>query len=76
MPGTIREVAETLGARLSAAAVAHRDAQEVAAIRARSFRQLVVEALDAGMRRRDVAELAGVTPARVHAILAREYARP
>lgn len=75
LPATPLEVAHNLGARLSAAAVAHRDAQEVASKRAKTFRQLVVEALDAGMRQADVAQLAGVSRSRLHAILAREYAR-
>lgn len=70
------EVAATLADRLRAAVVAHNDAQEVAQHCATRFRELVVEAIDTGMRQQDVAALAGISRSRVHAIVAREYARP
>lgn len=70
------EMKETLAAQLKAAAVQHRDAQEVAERKAKAFRRLVVECVDAGVRIKDVAAVAGVRPSRVHAIVAYEDSRP
>lgn len=67
------QATETVAARLQAATVAHRDAQEVARKAGKTWRQLVVEAIDAGMRQGDVAQLAGVARARIHAILVSEH---
>lgn len=66
------EVGESVAERLRAATVAHQDAREVAGRTAKAWRRLVVEALDAGMPQGQVAEIAGVSRARVHAILVRE----
>lgn len=68
--------AQDIADRLKAAAVAHRDAQEVADRAARRWRKLIMEALDAGMRQRDVAQLAGVTRARIHAVIVTESRQP
>jgi hypothetical protein len=76
LPPTPIEAAQTIGPRIEATAVAHRDAQEVATKAAKAFRETIVEALDAGMSQRDVATLAGVSRARLHAIVVREYSRP
>jgi len=62
--------------RLQAATVAHRDAQEVADRAAARWRKLIMEALDAGMRQRDVAQLAGVSRARIHAVIYTESRQP
>lgn len=61
---------DTVAARLAAATVSHRDAQETARVQSQRWRELVVEAVDAGLRIKDVARVASVSPARVHAILA------
>jgi hypothetical protein len=65
-----------LAARLEAATVAHRDAQEVAANAAATWRKLIVEAIDAGVPQKLVATLARVSTARVHAIVVGEYSKP
>lgn len=70
MTPTAVEVGEQIAARLSASAVAHRDAQEVAARKAAQWRRLIVEAIDAGIPSGVVAELAGVSRSRVHAVVA------
>lgn len=70
------EVAETLLDQLKAKTVAHRDAQEVARRCAAAFRQAVVEAVDAGVKIKHVAQVAGVAPTRVHAIVVAEDSRP
>lgn len=75
-PHATIEAHETIAARLAAATVAHKDAQEVAKDAAKKWRRLIVEGIDAGMRQADVAELAGVSRARLHAILVAEYSRP
>lgn len=70
------EVAETLADQLRAKTVAHRDAQEVAGRVAKEWRGLVVDLVDAGARIKDVAAAAGISSARVHAIIVGEYSRP
>lgn len=70
------EVAETLADRLRAATVQHRDAREVAQRKAKTWRELIVECVDAGARTKDVAAAAGISSARVHAIIVSEYSRP
>jgi hypothetical protein len=69
------EVAETIAIRLDAARVAHQDAQEIAAGAAATFRGLVIEAIEAGMRQADVAAIAHVSRARLHQIMVTEYSR-
>ena len=69
-PSNPLDVGDAIGDRLAHATVAHRDAQEVAREHAGRWKQLVVEAVDSGMKIREVAELARVSSARVHAILA------
>lgn len=64
-------VEDHISSRLAAATTAHRDAQEVAQACAKRWRELVIEAVDGGLRIKDVAELARVSASRVHAILAR-----
>lgn len=76
LPPTPIDQAHTITARLEAARVAHRDAQEIAGKRAGEFRAVIVEALDAGMKQKDVAQLAGISRARLHHILVSEYSRP
>lgn len=71
--GTLAD--EPIGARLASAAVAHRDAQEVAQIHSSRLRALVVEAIDAGMSQGDVAACVGFSRARVHQILCTELRR-
>jgi hypothetical protein len=67
------EVAEAVAERLRAATVAHQDAREVSGRAAKRWRALVAEAVDAGIPQGQVAEIAGISRARVHAILLREY---
>ncbi len=70
------EVPEAIAERLHAAVIAHTDAQEVAKLAAKAYRQLVVEAVDAGIKIKDVATMAGVSPPRIHAIIVAEDSRP
>jgi len=70
------EVKQNLPELLSAATVAHRDAQETASVTARRWKELIVEAIDAGARVRDVAELARVSPSRIHAVILSVCSRP
>lgn len=70
--GTAQNIAD----RLKAATVAHRDAQEVADNAAARWRKLIMEALDAGMRQKDVAQLAGVSRSRIHAVIYTESRQP
>jgi hypothetical protein len=77
LPPTPIDQAQTIAARLEAARVAHRDAQEIAGRAAKLFRETIIEALDViGLPQKQVAEMAGVSRARLHAIIAREYSRP
>lgn len=69
------EIRDYVGDRLKATTVAHRDAQEVAKKRAKAWREAIVEAIDAGMSRADVAKLAGVSQARVHHVIVAEHSR-
>lgn len=64
-----------LADRLAAATVAHRDAQEVAARAAKTWRELVVDCYDAGMGYAEITRLAGISRARVHAIVVGESLR-
>lgn len=48
---------------------AHRDAQEVAQRCSARLKEAIVDALDSGWSQRDVAELVGVSRARLHAIV-------
>lgn len=70
------EVKQSLAEQLTAATVAHRDAQETASVHARRWKGLIVEAVDAGVRIRDVAELARVSPARIHAVILDVCSKP
>lgn len=69
------EVGEAVMGRLAAATIAHRDAQEVAQRCAKVWRELVLEAVDAGVPIKTVAEVAGVSSPRVHRIVYVESAR-
>lgn len=70
------EVPGEIAGRLRAATVAHRDAQEIAHRTSKEWRALVAEAIDAGLPQHQVAQLAGVSRSRVHAIVVGEYSRP
>lgn len=61
---------------LRSVTVQHRDAQEVAARTSKRWRELIVRHIDAGARVKDVAAAAGVSAARIHAVIVREYSRP
>lgn len=69
------EVDADVTAELRAATVVHRDAREVAGTAAKRWRRAIAAAVDAGMPQRVVAELAGVSTARVHAVVVREYSQ-
>ena len=66
------ETGDAIAERLRQATVAHRDAQEVAQLAVKKWRALVLEAIDTGIAQKDVAKLAGVSRARVHAIVVHE----
>jgi hypothetical protein len=68
-------VAPDVLAELRAATVVHRDAREVAGKAAKRWRRAILSAIDAGMPQRVVADLAGVSTARVHAVVVRESAQ-
>ena len=70
------ELADTLADQIRSATVQHRDAQEVAEAKAKIWRELIVQAVDAGVKVKDVAAAAGVSSARIHAVVVREYSRP
>lgn len=70
------EVKRSLAELLDAATVAHRDAQETATVTARRWKELIVEAIDSGVRIRDVAKLARVSPSRIHAVILSVCSRP
>lgn len=67
------ETATDVMDELSRATVVHRDAQEVAHKSAARWRRAVAAAIDAGVPQKIVADLAGVSAARVHAVVVREY---
>lgn len=69
--GDVQNIAD----RLKAVTVAHRDAQEVAERTAARWRQTIMEALDAGMTQLAVAQLAGVSRSRIHAVIYTEERR-
>lgn len=64
-----------LADRLTAVTVTHRDAQETATQAAKRWKEIVAEAVDAGVPIKRVAELAQVSTARVHRIVFEAYAR-
>lgn len=63
------EVRFTLADELRHATAAHRDAQEVARRCSKRWKAAVVAAIDAGMSHNAVAQLAGISRARIHHIL-------
>ena len=70
------EVNQHLVELLSAATAAHRSAQQIAAEHARHWKELIVDAVDAGVRIRDVAPMAGVSVGRIHAIIINVCSQP
>lgn len=63
------EAHQTIADRLRAAHAAYADAQEVADRTAKTRRELVLEAVDSGMRLKTVGEIIGVGVSRVLAIV-------
>jgi hypothetical protein len=71
MPARPREILTSMPERLAAAAVAVKEANDAAHLARQQRDQLVVEAIDVdGLSQRTVAVAAGITVARVSAILA------
>lgn len=66
------EVGQGVLQELRDATVVHRDAREVAGKAAKRYRRAVLAAIDAGVPQKEVAEAAGVSTARVHAIVVHE----
>jgi hypothetical protein len=68
----LAEVAsQTIDQQLLSATTSYRDAKEVERREAERWQRLIVDAVEAGLPQKRVAELAGISPTRVIAIIAR-----
>lgn len=68
-------VQEDHAARIRRLAAEHADSASLAQRDSDALQDAIVDALDAGMTRRDVARHTGLAPSRISAITARWYAR-
>lgn len=69
------EITGTKVDRLRSITTAYRDAKEAFEVQRDRWQDAIVELVDEGMRPADVAQVVGVTPQRVQAIVARVYAQ-